>query len=40
MSHGFVTRGDLKDGNTQVEVARAMEYITGFLCKHTPREIL
>lgn len=37
MSHGFVTRGDLKDSNVQLEVSRALEYIRGFLCKHTPR---
>eukprot|EP00434_Breviolum_minutum_P022658 symbB.v1.2.019995.t1/scaffold1657.1/size107422/4 len=36
MSHGFVPRGNLDDPTTKMEVARAMEYIKGFLCKHTP----
>lgn len=39
MSHGFVPRGDLKDSQVASDVARAMEYIKGFLCKHLPREV-
>ncbi|OLP78198.1 Carboxymethylenebutenolidase-like [Symbiodinium microadriaticum] len=39
MSHGFVPRGDLKDSQVASDVARAMEYIKGFLCKHLPRAV-
>lgn len=34
VSHGFVPRGNLNDPVVAVEVARAMEYIKGFLGKH------
>lgn len=37
MKHGWVPRGDLQDPTTAAEVARALEYMKGFLGKHLPR---